>query len=160
MLVTVGVGGSDLSARVFHDALNHPYHNLLSPEERGGAPEVYFTGDTFDPHKLMGLLGMLKARNLLQKTLFNVISKSGTTTETMATLMVIRDALGDVRWQQQVLATTGLTPESVLFRMHEQCSILWWDATSCSRRGWWTVFCFLSSWLILSGNDGWERRNP
>ena len=120
VLVTIGVGGSDLSARVFHDSLNHPYHNLLSPEERGGAPEVYFTGDTFDPRKLMGLLEMLKARNLLQKTLFNVISKSGTTTETMATLMVIRDALGDVHWQQQVLATTGLTPDSVLFRMHEQ----------------------------------------
>ena len=122
VLVTVGVGGSDLSARVFHDAFNHPYHNHLSPEERGGAPEVYFTGDTFDPRKLKGLLEMLKARNLLQKTLFNVISKSGTTTETMATLMLIRDALGDVRWQQQVLATTGLTSDSVLFRMHAQSS--------------------------------------
>ena len=63
---------------------------------------------------------MLKSRDLLHKTLFNVISKSGTTTETMATLMVIRDALGDTNWQQQVLATTGLTPDSVLFRMHEQ----------------------------------------
>lgn len=120
VLVTVGIGGSDLSGRVFHDSLNHPYHNLLSPEERGGAPEVYFTGDTFDPRKLVGLLEMLKARGLLHKTLFNVISKSGTTTETMATLMVIRGALGDVNWQQQVLATTGLTADSVLFRMHER----------------------------------------
>ena len=120
VLVIIGVGGSDLSARVFHDSFNHPYHNLLSLEERGGAPEVYFTGDTFDPRKLSGLLEMLKSRDLLHKTLFNVISKSGTTTETMATLMVIRDALGDTNWQQQVLATTGLTPDSVLFRMHEQ----------------------------------------
>ena len=61
--------GSDLSARVFHDSFNHPYHNLLSLEERGGAPEVYFTGDTFDPRKLFGLIEMLKTRNLLQKTL-------------------------------------------------------------------------------------------
>ena len=120
VLVTIGVGGSDLSARVFHDSFNHPCHNLLSVEERGGAPEVYFTGDTFDPRKLTGLLEMLKSRNLLDKTLFNVISKSGTTAETMATLMIIRDALGDVNWQQQVLATTGLTTDSVLFRMHEQ----------------------------------------
>ena len=120
VLVIIGVGGSDLSGRVFHDSFNHPYHNLLSLEERGGAPEVYFTGDTFDPRKLAGLLEMLKSRDLLHKTLFNVISKSGTTTETMATLMVIRDALGDTNWQQQVLATTGLTPDSVLFRMHEQ----------------------------------------
>ena len=120
VLVTIGVGGSDLSARVFHDSFNHPYHNSLSVEERGGAPEVYFAGDTFDPRKLSGLLEMLKARGLLDKTLFNVISKSGTTTETMAALMVIRDALDDVNWQQQVLATTGLTADSVLFRMHKQ----------------------------------------
>ena len=120
VLIVIGIGGSDLSARVFHDSLNHPYHNLLPAEERGGAPEVYFTGDTFDPRKLVGLLEMLKARNLLQKTLFNVISKSGTTTETMATLMIIREVLGDVNYQQQVLATTGLTDDSVLFRMHEQ----------------------------------------
>ena len=120
VLVIIGIGGSDLSARVFHDSFNHPYHNLLSLEERGGAPEVYFAGDTFDPHKLVGLLEMLSARNLLDKTLFNVISKSGTTTETMATLMIISDALDDVNWQQQILATTGLTADSVLFRMHEQ----------------------------------------
>ena len=120
VLVIIGVGGSDLSARVFHDFFNHPYHNLLSVEERGGAPEVYFTGDTFDPRKLVGLLDMLKSRKLLHKTLFNVISKSGTTTETMATLIIIRDALDDVNWQQHVLATTGLTSDSVLFRMHEQ----------------------------------------
>lgn len=121
VLVIIGIGGSDLSARVFHDSFNHPYHNLLSVEVRGGAPEVYFTGDTFDPRKLIGLLEMLKARSLLQKTLFNVISKSGTTTETMATLMIIRETLGDGNYQQQVLATTGLTPDSVLFRIHEKC---------------------------------------
>ena len=120
VLVTIGIGGSDLSARVLHDSFNHPYHNLLSPNERGGAPEVYFTGDTFDPRKLIGLVEMLKARNLLQKTLFNVISKSGTTTETMATLMAIREVLADVNWRRQVLATTGLTADSVLFRMHAQ----------------------------------------
>ena len=122
VLVVIGIGGSDLSARVFHDSFNHPYHNLLSVEKRGGAPEVYFTGDTFDPRKLVGLMEMLKTRNLLQKTLFNVISKSGTTTETMATLMMIREVLGDENWRQQVLATTGLTAESVLFRMHEHSS--------------------------------------
>lgn len=120
VLVIIGVGGSDLSARVFHDSFNHPYHNQLSAEGRGGAPEVYFTGDTFDPRRLVGLIEMLAARNLLQQTLFNVISKSGTTTETMVTLMVIRDALGDTDWHRQVLATTGLTSDSVLFRMHEE----------------------------------------
>jgi len=128
VLVTIGIGGSDLSARVFHDMFNHPYHNLRAVTERDGAPEVYFTGDTFDPHRLIGLIEMLKGRNLLYKTLFNVISKSGRTGETIATLMIIRDILTqkappenkDYAWQRQVVATTGLTEESTLFGLHQE----------------------------------------
>lgn len=128
VLVTIGIGGSDLSARVFHDMFNPPYHNLRAASERGGAPEVYFTGDTFDPHRLIGLIEMLKGRNLLYKTLFNVISKSGRTGETIATLMIIRDILRRnvppentaYVWQSQVIATTGLTEESALFQLHQE----------------------------------------
>lgn len=127
VLVTIGIGGSDLSARVFHDVLNHPYHNLLSLDERGNAPEVYFTGDTFDAFRLNGLLEMLAARELLGRTLFNVISKSGRTGETIATLMIIRDRLQSYcnaknpeSWRRQVIATTGLNPESTLYRMHQE----------------------------------------
>lgn len=126
-LVTIGIGGSDLSARVFHDALNHPYHNMLSVSERGGAPEVYFTGDTFDPFRLNGLLDMLKEHGLLGKTLFNVISKSGRTAETIATLMIIRDQLqsqsnvtDSEAWRRQVIATTGLNSDSTLYQLHQE----------------------------------------
>ena len=122
VLVTVGIGGSDLSARVFHEIANHPYHNLLSTSERGGAPEVYFIGDTFDPIRLKSLLDMLKSRNLLHKTLFNVISKSGKTGETLATLMLIQERLqqelGD--WRKQIIATTGLTTKSLLYQFHQE----------------------------------------
>ena len=122
VLVTIGIGGSDLGARVFHDTFNHPYHNRMSVEERGGAPEVYFTGDTFDPRRLIGLLEMLNSRNLLHKTLFNVISKSGKTGETIATLMIIRETLQrhSLTWQNHVVATTGLTPASALFQIHQE----------------------------------------
>lgn len=127
VFVTIGIGGSDLSARVFHNVLNHPYHNLLSLDERGNAPEVYFTGDTFDAFRLKGLLEMLAARGLLGRTLFNVISKSGRTGETIATLMIIRDRLQSCcnakspeSWRRQVVATTGLNPESTLYRMHQE----------------------------------------
>ena len=127
VLVTIGIGGSDLSARVFHDVLNHPYHNLLSRGERGNAPEVYFTGDTFDAFRLKSLLEMLAARGLLGRTLFNVISKSGRTGETIATLMIIRDRLQSScnaeipeSWRRQVVATTGLNPESTLYGMHQE----------------------------------------
>ena len=122
VLVTVGIGGSDLSARVFHEIANHPYHNLLSNSDRGGAPEVYFTGDTFDPLRLNALLDMLKSRDLLHKTLFNVISKSGKTGETLATLMIIQDTLqqefGD--GCKQIIATTGLTDNSLLYQFNQE----------------------------------------
>lgn len=122
VLVTVGIGGSDLSARVFHEIANHPYHNLLSSTERGGAPEVYFAGDTFDPLRLKALLDMLKSRDLLHKTLFNVISKSGKTGETLATLMIIQDTLKQEfgAWSKQIVATTGLTDNSLLYQFHEE----------------------------------------
>ncbi|MYF54917.1 hypothetical protein F4225_03920 [Candidatus Poribacteria bacterium] len=119
--VTIGIGGSDLSARVFHETANNPYHNQLSIEQRGGAPEVYFTGDTFDPMGLQALMDMLKSRNLLQKTVFNVISKSGRTGETLATLMIIRDILEKEYggWRNQIVATTGLTEKSLLFQFNQ-----------------------------------------
>ena len=122
VLVTVGIGGSDLSARVFHEIANHPYHNLLSNSERGGAPEVYFTGDTFDPLRLKALLDILKSRDLLHKTLFNVISKSGKTGETLATLMIIQERLQQEfnEWRKQIVATTGLTDKSILFQFHQE----------------------------------------
>ncbi len=126
-LVTIGIGGSDLSSRVFHECLNHPYHNRMPVEARGGGPEVYFTGDTFDARRLIGLLDMLNGQNLLHKTLFNVISKSGQTGETIATLMIIRDVLQNnapggkaYKWENQVLATTGLTDKSTLFQLHQK----------------------------------------
>ena len=120
--VTIGVGGSDLSARVFHEIANNPYHNQLSIEQRGGAPEVYFTGDTFDPMCLKALIDMLKSQNLLPKTLFNVISKSGRTGETLSALMIIRDILEKEygSWRHQVVATTGLTEKSLLFQLNQE----------------------------------------
>ncbi len=120
--VTIGVGGSDLSARVFHEIANNPYHNQLSIEQRGGAPEVYFTGDTFDPMRLKALMDMFKSRNLLQKTLFNVISKSGRTSETLVTLMIIRDILEKEygSWRNQIVATTGLTEKSLLYQLNRE----------------------------------------
>ena len=125
-LVTVGIGGSDLSARVFHDVLNPAYHNLRTPDERGGAPEVYFAGDTYDPRRLGALLGMLDRRGVLERTLFNVVSKSGRTAETVSALMVVRDRLlrhtpGSAKdWRSYVVATTGPDEGSTLYGLHRQ----------------------------------------
>ena len=125
-LVTIGIGGSDLSARVFNDVLNPAYHNLLPPDERGAAPEVYFTGDTFDPRRLEALLEMLTRRRLLDRTLFNVISRSGRTGETISALMVVRDWLsrhtpGVAKdWRSYIVATTGPDAGSALAEFHRK----------------------------------------
>ncbi|MDE2889415.1 MAG: hypothetical protein OXR72_14505 [Gemmatimonadota bacterium] len=122
-LVTLGIGGSDLSARVFHDVLDPPYHNLLPADERGGAPEVYFTGDTFDPRRLGALLDMLTRRGMLHRTLFNVISKSGRTGETVSALMVVRDRLSRQAvkdWHGHIVATTGPDARSALSQSHPE----------------------------------------
>lgn len=125
-LVTLGIGGSDLSARVFHDVLDPAYHNLLPADERGGAPEVHFAGDTFDPRRLAALLDTLTRRGMLDRTLFNVISKSGRTGETISALMVVRDWLsrhtqwGAEAWHRHIAATTGTDAGSALSELHRE----------------------------------------
>ncbi|RJP20444.1 MAG: hypothetical protein C4527_25045 [Candidatus Omnitrophota bacterium] len=120
VLVTVGIGGSDLGARTLHDLLNHPYHNeMVVAGKITGIPEIHFTGDTFDPFRLRGLLTMLKTRNLLDQTVINIVSKSGTTAETALAGMILADAIGS-DWMSRTVATTGLSPKSLLYQLQEK----------------------------------------
>jgi glucose-6-phosphate isomerase len=123
VFVLAGIGGSDLGGRTLHDTLDDPFHNQRSPEQRGGAPEIYFTGDTFDPKRLVALLDLLKSRNLLKDTCFNVVSKSGKTGETIGTAMILREQLieaGVADWAQNMVATTGYNDQSVLWNMNKE----------------------------------------
>jgi glucose-6-phosphate isomerase len=118
--VLLGVGGSDLAARVIHDCLDSPIHNLLPPKERGGAPELHVAGDNFDPRPLNAILVSLRGRGLLDKTLINVVSRSGTTAETLAATMVVKQAFEDAgvpHWESQCVLTTLLKESSELFRI-------------------------------------------
>ncbi|MCX7045420.1 MAG: hypothetical protein NTX50_08060 [Candidatus Sumerlaeota bacterium] len=137
VFVTLGIGGSDLAQRTIHDTLNDPSHNMLVADGRTDlGPEVYFAGNTFDPRRLVSLLDMLEQRELLTRTCFNVVSKSGKTAETISAMLMARDRLieahrGEARrarrkndaeaWRQNIIATTGPDAEgSVLRRMHGQ----------------------------------------
>ncbi len=118
--VTIGIGGSDLGSRTIHDLLDSPYHNaMVAAGKIGNAPEVYFTGDTFDPMRLRSLLDMLDARGLLDATVLNIVSKSGTTAETALAGMILADKLGP-DWMSRTVATTGLSSSSLLFQMQEK----------------------------------------
>ncbi len=102
-LVVVGIGGSALGNTALHAALNHPYMNLLAPERRLH-PRVFVT-DNVDPERIARLLDVVDPA----RALFNVVTKSGETAETLATFAVflerLRAATGD-RWREHVVVTT------------------------------------------------------
>ncbi len=102
--VHVGIGGSALGPMALHRALNHPYHNALPGEVRR-APRVHFAENT-DPATLSAILDIADPAG----TWVNVVTKSGSTAETMANFLVIRgvlvDALGDFGFQGRTVATT------------------------------------------------------
>jgi glucose-6-phosphate isomerase len=103
-LVVVGIGGSALGNSAIHTALNHPFHNILTDQERNGFPRV-FVLDNIDPDRFSGLLDIVKP----EETLFNFITKSGATVETMAQFLIItkrlRDRLGK-DYKEHVITTT------------------------------------------------------
>ncbi|MGP1272266.1 MAG: glucose-6-phosphate isomerase [Phycisphaerales bacterium] len=96
-LVVLGIGGSALGNIALQAALNTPTWNLLSDDERGG-PRL-FVLDNVDPANIGAVLDFCSAHGGLERTVFNVVSKSGETAETAAQFMLartmLRDALGD-----------------------------------------------------------------
>ena len=104
IVLVLGIGGSGLGAIAFCHALLKPHWNLLSKEERNGYPRIFFL-DNIDPDEINGLLDILD----LRKTLVNVITKSGSTAETMSQFMIIKDRmqnlLGD-DYRKNFVATT------------------------------------------------------
>lgn len=85
-LVVLGIGGSGLGAIALRDALLAPFWNQRSEEEREHFPRLHVV-DNPDPATFGALLHLLDPA----RTLFNVISKSGATAETMAQYLVVRD---------------------------------------------------------------------
>lgn len=93
-LVVLGIGGSALGVHALHQALGE------------GAGLRVLVSDSVDPSALRALLGAVD----LQRTLWNVVSKSGDTAETMARFLIVRDRLmrefGAVDYKDHVIVTT------------------------------------------------------
>ena len=102
--LVVGIGGSALGNIAIHTALNHPFYNILSDAGRNGCPRV-FVLDNIDPDRFSGLMEIFKP----EETLFNFITKSGTTVETMSQFLIITrllyDRLGN-GYKEHIVATT------------------------------------------------------
>ena len=103
-ILVLGIGGSALGGLAVTEALLKPFWNLLSPEQREGLPRIFFL-DNIDPDYMVGLLNILD----LKKTLVNVITKSGSTAETMSQFMIVKNILeqelGD-NYRYNIVATT------------------------------------------------------
>ncbi len=85
--VVLGIGGSALGPTAVFQALCHLRHNEL-PRNKRKAPKLYVE-DNVDPERMVALLDVLD----LDKTIFNVVTKSGATSETMAQYLIIMDIL-------------------------------------------------------------------
>ena len=90
-VLTVGIGGSALGAATIANALESDV-------------DAYFL-DNVDPDAVDALLDDLP----LADTVVNVVSRSGTTAETLANFLVVREAMAEagVDWTERTLVTTG-----------------------------------------------------
>jgi glucose-6-phosphate isomerase len=86
-MVQVGIGGSALGNLMLHGALLPPYWNELAPSKRQ-APR-FFMSDNVDPADNRAIWNLIDP----EKTVFTVISKSGSTAETMANFLFFWDRL-------------------------------------------------------------------
>ena len=109
-LVVLGIGGSSLGAAAVVSALQHPARALQGSAGHGMRVHIV---DNVDADVVTGLLEVLDPA----RTLVNVISKSGTTAETMAAYLAfeawLREALGDA-FGEHVAITTD--PETGILR--------------------------------------------
>ena len=102
--VVLGIGGSALGPIAVFTALKHLYYNELPRSVRKG-PRFYVI-DNVDPERMNALFDIIDIEN----TVFNVITKSGATSETMSQYLIISDilkkAIGE-GWQKNIIATTS-----------------------------------------------------
>lgn len=108
-LIVLGIGGSALGARALTNGLTGP-----------GEPFRVVVADSIDPDAFAGMLSQVDVK----RTLFNVISKSGETPETMSQFLVVRDhllrELGAVDYRRHILVTTDATEGAMRQIVHDE----------------------------------------
>ena len=109
--VVLGIGGSALGPIAVFQALCHLRHNEL-PKSKRKAPKLYVE-DNVDPERMSALLDVID----IEKTMFNVVTKSGATSETMAQYLIIMDILktklGD-KAKDHMIATTSMSKGNLI----------------------------------------------
>ncbi|WP_037919759.1 glucose-6-phosphate isomerase [Sulfurihydrogenibium subterraneum] len=108
--VVIGIGGSALGNQMLQEAINGFNYNNFE------FPKLYIL-DNVDPEKFGNVLDLIDVR----KTMFNVITKSGSTVETMANFAIIYKTLKDLlpnTYKNHLIFTTD--PEKGFLRKFGQ----------------------------------------
>lgn len=104
ILIVIGIGGSNLGTIAVHEAVCGQYYNDKNPKVK-----VYYP-DTVDSDKINDIMQIAeKALRTDDEILINVVSKTGTTTETAALFEMFLKLLKKYRplnYQEYVVATT------------------------------------------------------
>ena len=104
-LIVLGIGGSALGTTAVQTALGHSFSHLLTKRKRNGYPRL-FVADNIDPDTFSDLLRVTDPK----KSLYCVISKSGSTAETMAQFMIVQQMLKQKfkgKWKKKIVVITG-----------------------------------------------------
>ncbi len=116
IFVVLGIGGSYLGARAAIEFVKSPLYNNLKKD----TPDIYFAGNNISPTALTELLSICEGKDVC----VNVISKSGTTTETAIAFRVFKKLLTD-RYgvegaKSRIFATTDRS-RGTLKKYADQC---------------------------------------
>ncbi len=102
--VVFGIGGSALGPLAVATSLIHLHHNELPASKRKG-PKLYVE-DNVDPERMSALLDVLD----LKTAYFNVITKSGETSETLTQFLILynmlKKELGVEEAKEHIIVTT------------------------------------------------------
>ena len=103
--VSIGIGGSYLGIEASWKAITHNFWNQIERDQRGNRPEMYFLGQNMDPDFFRDSLDVLNGK----RAAINVISKSGTTTETAIAFRLLRTIIEETygyEYRDFIIATT------------------------------------------------------
>ncbi|NLV98648.1 MAG: glucose-6-phosphate isomerase [Clostridiaceae bacterium] len=105
IFLVLGIGGSYLGARTVIEACNHHFPNFLDKSQRG-APLVLFAGHQLSEDYLAELCDIIEDYDVS----LNVVSKSGTTTETAIAFRILRSFMekkySPEELKQRIVVTT------------------------------------------------------
>jgi glucose-6-phosphate isomerase len=115
VVISFGIGGSYLGNKVLFDVHCGDFWNSKSSDERQGHPKLYFSGNNIDPRRTVELIAQIggaakKAAahgHSPYRVMLVVMSKSGSTLDTMSNFLVAYDKLqGDDLIELEVVAVT------------------------------------------------------